>query len=128
MNFILGPTSVFGLTEFIHNKTGYFFGVDTNTLDYFLLALIPIFGLFLNSKRKRNSLEEILKYNLIILLSCFITFIIGLLMLITKIGSLENPLIPEYLRVEPFKEYSLFIIALGIILPFLLLKKDIKET
>ena len=129
LNFIIGSTSVFGLTEFIQNKTGYFFGVDINTLDYFLISLIPFIGLLIISKRKRNSLTEILKVYLIILLSCIGTFSIGLCLLISKIGSPgENPLIPEYLRVEPFKAYSSFFIALGIIATFLLVNDDIEET
>ncbi|MNL22912.1 hypothetical protein D3C87_1442740 [compost metagenome] len=129
LNFIIGPTSVFGLAEFIQNKTGYFFVIDINTLDYFLISSIPFIGILINSKRKINSLTEILKVDFTILLSCIGTFSIGLCLLITKIGSpSENPLIPEYLRVEPFKEYSSFLIALGIILTFLLIKNDVKET
>ena len=79
----------------------------------------------LTEKRKLKNLSEILKGNLIICLSCVLTFSIGLLFLISKIGSLsENPLIPEYLRVEPFKQYSSFFIVLGLILPFLFIQKD----
>jgi hypothetical protein len=129
LNFILGPTSVFGLAEFLQNKIGYFFGVDINTFDYFLIASIPLFGLLLNSKRKENGLAKILKDILTIILSCMVTFSVGLFILITKIGSPgENPLIPEYLRVEPFKEYSSFIIAFGIVLPFLLIKKNVEKA
>ena len=129
LNFILGPTSVFGLAEFIQNKTGYFFGVDINTFDYLLISSIPICGLKLSAKRKRKNLSEILKDNLIIYLSCVLTFSIGLLFLISKIGSTgENPLIPEYLRVEPFKQYSTFFIVLGIILPFLIIRKEVEVT
>ena len=129
LNFIIGPTSVFGLAEFIQHKTGYFFGVDINTLDYFLISLIPFIGLLINSKRKINSLTEILKIDLIILLSCIGTFCIGVCLLLSKIGSpVENQLLPEYLRLEPFKEYSSFLIVLGIILAFLLVKYDVKET
>jgi hypothetical protein len=129
LNFILGPTSVFGIAELIQNGTGYFFGVDINTSDYLLIASIPIFGLLLTEKRKRKSLSEILKENLIICFSCILSFSIGLLILISKIGSPgENPLIPEYLRVEPFKIYSSFFIALGIILPFLFIRKEVGET
>jgi|GEM_PF-1679254 len=129
LNFILGPTSVFGLAEFIQNKTGYFFGVDINTLDYLLISLIPIYSLMLTKKSKRKILSEILKDNLIICLSCLLTFSIGLFILISKIGSpSENPLIPEYLRVEPFKQYSLFFIILGLILPFLFTRKEVEET
>lgn len=128
-NFIIGPTSIFGLAKFIQNKTGYFFGVDTNTLDYFIISLIPFIRLLINYKRKINSLAEILKVDLMILLSCIVTFSIGLCLLFSKIGSpSENPLLPEYLRVEPFKEYSAFLIVLGIILAFLLVKYDVKET
>ena len=129
LNFILGPTSVFGLTEFLQNKTGYFFGVDINTFDYLLISSIPICGLMLTEKRKRKNLSEILKDNLIICLTCLLTFSIGLLILISRIGSpSQNPLIPEYLRVEPFKQYSLFFIFLGLILPFLLTRKEVEET
>ncbi|MBF4465419.1 hypothetical protein [Flavobacterium sp. LC2016-12] len=129
LNFIIGPTSIFGLAKFIQNKTGYFFGVGTNTLDYFIISLIPFIGLLINYKRKINSLAEILKVDLMILLSCIVTFSIGLCLLLSKIGSpSENPLLPEYLRVEPFKEYSAFLIVLGIILAFLLVKYDVKET
>ena len=128
LNFVIGPTSVFGLAEFIQNRTGYFFGVDINTLDYFLISLIPIFGLIVNSKRKENKIIEIIKDNLIMLISCIVTFSIGLLILISKIGSPDtNPLIPEYLRVEPFKIYSTFFIGIGIILPILLTKKSFEE-
>lgn len=129
LNFIIGPTSVFGLAKLIQNRTGYFFGIDINTLDYFFISLIPIFGLLLNSKKKVNSFAEILKDNLTILLCCLITFSIGILLLITKIGSpSSNPLIPEYLRVEPFKIYSTFFIGIGIILPFLFIRKVVKAT
>ncbi|MBC5836234.1 hypothetical protein G6N05_15195 [Flavobacterium sp. F372] len=129
LNFSIGPTSVFGLAESIQNKTGYFFGVDINTLDYFLISLIPVFGLLLNSERKVNSFVEILKDNLTILLCCLITFSVGLFILITKIGSPSaNPLIPEYLRVEPLKIYSTFFIGIGIILPFLINKKYVEKT
>ena len=129
LNFIVGPTSIFGLAEFIQNKTGYFFGVGINTLDYFLISLIPIIGILINSKRKINSLTEILKVYSVIVLSCIVIFSIGLCLLISKIGSpSENPLIPECLRVEPFKEYSSFTIALGIILAFLMIKNEVKQT
>lgn len=129
LSFILGPTSVFGLAEYIQNKTGYFFGVDINNSDYLLISSIPICSLILTEKRKRKNLSEILKCNLIICLSCVLTFSIGLFILISKIGSpSENPLFPEYLRVEPFKQYSLFSIVSGLILPFLFTQKEVEET
>jgi hypothetical protein len=128
LNFSIGATSVFGINKFLQNKTGYYFGVDINTLDYFLISLIPFFGLLLNSKMKRNNFTEIIKANVIIFLSCISTFSFGLIILISKIGSPgENPLIPQYLRVEPFKIYSTFFIALGIIIPFFLIKIVVKE-
>ncbi len=129
LNFILGPSSVFGLAEFIQKKTGYFFGVDINSLDYILISSLPFIGFLINTKRKESNLTETLKTSLIISLSCIGTFSIGLCLLISKIGSpSENPLFPEYLRVEPFKEYSSFLIALGIVLSFLFTKKNIEET
>ena len=129
LNFILGPSSVFGLSEFIQKKTGYFFGVDINSLDYILISSLPLIGFLINSKRKDNDLTETLKISFILSLSCIGTFSIGLCLLISKIGSpIENPLFPEYIRVEPFKEYSSFLIALGIVLSFLFTKKNIEET
>ena len=129
LNFVIGPTSVFGLAEFIQNQTGYFFGVDINTIDYSLISLIPILGLLLNYKNEIKKFPKILKDNLTILFCCFITFVIGLFILTTKIGSPSaNPLIPEYLRVEPFKIYSTLFIGLGMFVPFLLNKKYSKKT
>lgn len=129
LNFILGPTSVFGLAEFLQNKTGYFFGVDINTLDYLFISSIPICSLMLTEKRKQKNLSNNLKDNLIICLSCLLTFGIGLVLLISRIGSpSQNPLFPEYLRVEPFKQYSLILIILGLLLPFLFTRKVVEET
>ena len=128
LNFFVGPTSVFGLAEFIQYKTGFFFGVAISTFDYLLLSSIPICGLMLTEKRKQKNLTEILKNNLKICLSCILTYIIGLLLLLTKIGSpSENPLIPEYLRIEPFKQYSIYCIAFGLIFPFILIRNDNRE-
>jgi hypothetical protein len=128
LNFILGPTSLFGLANFVLNKTGYFFGVDINTFDYLLISSIPICAIMLTEKRNKNSLLEILKYNIIILLNCIITFSVGLFILLSKIGSpSSNPLIPQYLRVEPFKFYSIFFIAIGLTLPFLFVPKEVKQ-
>lgn len=51
-----------------------------------------------------------------------------MLILISRIGSIvENPLIPQSIRVEPFKIYSTFLLAFGIILPFLVIKSEIKN-
>lgn len=128
LNFSIGPTLLFGVADFIQNETGYFFRIDINTLDYLLISLIPIFGFLLNSKSKRNSVAEILKANAIITLTCVSSFTIGVLILISRIGSIvENPLIPQSIRVEPFKFYSTFLLAFGIILPFLLIKSEIKN-
>ena len=83
----------------------------------------------MNSKKKENGFIKIIKDNLIISLCCFITFSVGLLILITKIGSpSSNPLILEYLRVEPFRIYSTFFIGIGIILPFFLIKDKALEN
>ncbi len=96
LNFSIGPSFLFGIAEFIQNETGYFFGVDINTLDYFLISLIPIFGLLLNSKGNRNSFTEILKANAIIAATCVATFTIGVFILFSKVGSPgENPIIPQ---------------------------------
>ena len=129
LNFFVGPTCVFGLSEFIQNKTGYFFGVEINTFDYLIISSIPMCSLILTEKRNWKNLSEILINNLIVCLSCVVSFSTGLLVLISKIGSpSNNPLFPQYLRVEPFKIYSTLFIGIGIILPFLIGKKYITKT
>ncbi len=123
------PTTVFGLVEFLQLQTGYFFGVGTGTVDYCLISSIPIMGVLLSAKRKTVTLMTMVKYNLIILCCCFVTFGLGLCLLITEIGSPgENPLIPKYLRAEPFTGYSSLMIALGIALPLILFERGLHET
>jgi len=50
---------------------------------------------------------------------------IGLYLLI-YFGRSTNPLIPEYLLIEPFDLYSTLLIGIGIGIPFLLIKRTKK--
>ena len=98
-------------------------------MDYFLISLIPIFGITLSSISKKNNLLEILKYNLIIFLSCILIFFVGLLLLLSQLGTLvANPLFPEYLRIEPFNYYSSLFISFGIALPFIFTRNKVEEN
>jgi len=127
LNFGLGETNLFGISDSILNLTKYYFGVGISTPDYLVIASFPIFGIVLNSKRKKHDFFNIIFDNIIILICSLFTFILGLLIL-TQIGNPKNPLIPQYLLVEPFKMYSTFFISCGIIIPFFLKKKEIEEN
>lgn len=127
LNFGLGQTNLFGITELLQNITNYYFGVGIFTFDYLVIASFPIFAILLNSKRKKHNFLSIIFDNIIIIISSIFTFVIGLIIL-TQIGNIKNPLIPQYLLAEPFKVYSTFFISCGIIIPFLLIKKEEQEN
>ncbi|KGO86682.1 hypothetical protein [Flavobacterium suncheonense] len=122
LNFGLGPTTLFGMAETMQNLTHYYFGVGTFTIDYLMIALFPFFSVLLLTKRENFSFIELITNSFKILICSLIAFSVGLLIL-TKIGKHENPLIPEYLLTEPFNLYSTFWIGIGIIIPFLLKNK-----
>jgi len=121
LTFGIGPTNIFGLEQFIQDKTDYFFGVTTYFLDYGLISLIPFFGIILNSKRIEFKNSELIIDILKILGWTILLFLIGLYLL-TFIGKPSNPLIPQYLITEPIFLYSTIIIGIGISIPFLLAK------
>ncbi|MBP0905881.1 hypothetical protein ACFSKN_14970 [Mariniflexile gromovii] len=127
LTFGIGPTNIFGLEQFIQEKTDYFFGVTIYFLDYGVISLIPFFGIMLNSKRAKFKYSELTIDILTILFSTIIFFLIGLYLL-TFIGKQSNPLIPQYLIIEPIFIYSTLIIGIGIYIPFLLTKQTEKLT
>lgn len=125
LNSILGLNVIIGTINLIHKITGYHFGISTHTLDYLTFASIPIFGLLLNSKRNEFKVSELIMDILSILFWTIIVVGIGLYLLI-YFGRSTNPLIPEYLLIEPFDLYSTLLIAIGIGIPFLLRKRTKK--
>ncbi|WP_296145646.1 hypothetical protein [uncultured Flavobacterium sp.] len=122
LNFEIGPTTLFGLAQQIQDITHYYFGIDIHTIDYLIIASFPIFGILLSKRQGNNSFLLLLFNNLKIIISCLITFFIGLLIL-TIFEKPENPLFPQYLIFEPFHLYSAFWICIGVIFPFLLTPK-----
>jgi len=126
LTFGIGSTNIFGLGQFIQDKTDYFFGVTIYFLDYGLISLIPFFGIMLNSKRNRFKYSELIIDILKILGWTILLFLIGLYLL-TFIGKPSNPLIPQYLITEPIFLYSTVIIGIGISIPFLLVRPEKKS-
>lgn len=122
LNFGIGPTTLFGLVEPIQDITNYYFGIIIDTIDYLIIACFPIFGMLLSKRQRSNSLLLLLLENLKIIISCLITFFIGLLIIVI-FGKPQNPLIPQSLIFETFHLYSAFWIAIGIIIPFLVTSK-----
>ncbi len=120
--FFLGIINPFGFNDPLQKITGYFFGLSFNNLDYLAISSIPIFGMLFNSKRNEFKTAELIKDILFIVLCVLITIAIGLYIL-TFIGKSTNPLIPQYLITEPFFLYSTLIIGIGILIPFLIIKR-----
>ncbi len=125
LNWGLGPTTVFGLVNFIQNITDKFFGVSTSTFDYLVIASFPLFAGFISVRQENVSAKNIIFNYFKILLSSSITFILGLIYL-DNFGKLKNPLIPEYLVAENFTNFSVITIFMGIIFPIILSKKHTK--
>ena len=123
--FFLGIINPLDLNDSIFKITGYFFGLSFNNLDYLVISSIPIFGMLLNSMRNEFKIIELGKDILTILLFVLITSGIGLYIL-TYIGKLDSPFIPEYLLREPFSLYSTLIFGIGIGIPFLFVKRTEK--
>ncbi|WP_425223415.1 hypothetical protein [Psychroserpens sp.] len=121
LSFGLAPRLLIGMIEVLDKLTGYYFGVSTNTLDYFAFASIPICGMIYNSTRTEFKTGELLKDIITILLCVVIIFGIGLFLMI-YLGSNWNPLIPKNLLIEPFNLYSTMLIVIGIALPFMILR------
>ncbi len=122
LNFGLGAKIHIGLTEFIQNTTNYFFGFSSNTTDYLIIASIPAIGILLNSKRKRFNISELTMDILTITFWALIMFGIGLYVM-TFIGKPSNPLIPDYLIIEPFYPYTTLTILIGISIPFVFINR-----
>lgn len=128
LNFGLGAKIQIGLTENLQKITDYYFGISTNTLDYLTLASIPFFGMLLNSTRKTEFKKPELIIDIATVLFCvIIIFGIGLYVL-KFIGRPENPLIPQYLLIEPFGLYSTILTGIGIMIPFLIVKLTKNKT
>ncbi len=125
LNFAIGAKFHIGLIETLQKLTDYHFGISTNTLDYLTLASFPFFGMLYNSTRTEFKESKLIKDIFTVLIFIIITFGIGLYLLI-YFGRSPNPLIPEYLLIEPFDLYSTLFIGIGIGLPFLLIKRTKK--
>ncbi len=123
LNFYIENTTVFGLDQLLLKTTGYFFGVEIYTSDYFLIAMLPVLGLFLAKKKEGSKGLDLVKNTLILAAGCGLALVIGLLLLTTDLGSASsNPLFPQALRVEPFKMYSTLWIGVGIGVTFLIMR------
>ncbi len=125
LNSMFGINLIIGTINLIQKITGYHFGISTNTLDYLTFATIPIFGMILNSKRNEFKVSELIVDIISILFWSLIVIGIGLFLLI-YFGRSSNPLVPEYLLIEPFDLYSTLLIGIGIGTPFLLIKRNKK--
>ena len=125
LNSMFGINLIVDSINLIQKITGYHFAVSTNTLDYLTFATIPIFGMLLNSKRNEFKVSELFMDIISILFWTLIIVGIGLFLLI-YFGRSSNPLIPEYLLIEPFDLYSTLLIGFGIGIPFLLIKPNKK--
>ncbi len=121
LNFGLGAKLQIGLTENLQKLTDYFFGISTNTLDYLVFASFPFFGMIYNSTRTEFKVKELITDILTVLFFVIIVFGIGLFIMVFS-AKHSNPLIPNYLKTEPFDLYSTMLIGIGILMPNLIIK------
>jgi len=127
LNSVLGVTLIISSIQLIHKITGFYFGISTHFIDYLVFASFPVFGMLFNSKRNDFKFSELLKDIFTILCWIIIVVAIGLYIL-TIINSPTNPLIPKYLIAEPFNLFSPLIIGIGILIPFLFIKRTEKQS
>ncbi len=125
--FYLGGINPFGFNDSLQKITGYFFGLSFNNLDYLAISSIPVFGMLFNSKRNEFKKSELITDILIIVFCVLISIAIGLYIL-TFIGKPSSPLIPKYLITEPFFLYSTLTIGIGILIPYLMIKRNEKPN
>ncbi len=105
--------------------TDYHFIISINTFDNLIFSSFPIFGLILNSKRKEyKNLELIIDISKILVSIAIVLGIATSLLII--FGVPNNPLIPKNLLTEPFNEYSVLALGIGILIPFLFIKRNEK--
>lgn len=121
LNFGLGVKLQIALTENLQKLTDYFFGISTNTLDYLVFASIPFFGMLYNSTRKQFKIKELVTDIFTVLFFVIIIFGIGLFIMVFS-AKHSSPLIPNYLKAEPFDLYSTMLIGIGILIPYLIIK------
>lgn len=121
LNSVIGLKIIIHSINLIRETTNYHFGISTNTLDYFIFASFPIFGMLYHSTRVEFNKSKLILDIITVLLSIIVIMGIGLYLL-TYLGKSSNPLIPEYLFTEPFELYSTLLIAIGIATPFLIIK------
>ena len=121
LNFGLGAKLQIGLTENLQRLTDYYFGISTNTLDYLVFASFPFFGMIYNSTRREFKIKELITDILTVLFFVIIVFGIGLFIMVFS-AKHSNPLIPDYLKAEPFNLYSTILIGIGILMPYLIIK------
>lgn len=121
--------SGFILLHYLWNGLEQIFGYDialsTNQIDNLIFSSIPVFGMWLNSKRINYKPTELIIDNIKIVISVILTFGIGFYLL-TIFAKPTNPLIPQNLLIEPFNAYSILIIGIGILIPLLLRKRNKK--
>ena len=121
LNFGLGAKLQIGLTEILQKLTDYFFGISTNTLDYLVFASFPFFGMIYNSTRMEFKVKELIIDIFTVLFFVIIVFGIGLFIMVFS-AKHSNPLIPDFLKAEPFDLYSTIFIGIGILMPYLIIK------
>ena len=121
LNFGIGPHLLIKIITLLHHFTHYYFLLHLNTVDYLLVAFIPFFAMMYSSKRKPFKRTIFLK-DLIFLYGIIgIVFVMGLYFMVF-IGKPQNPLIPQYFLSEPYNSYTITLLLLGILIPFMFLK------
>ncbi|MEL6306060.1 MAG: hypothetical protein AAFQ20_14910, partial [Bacteroidota bacterium] len=78
LTFMVGPTNIFGLEQWLQNKTGYYFAMPVYVLEYGLISFIPFLGLLLSPRKKAYRINRVGLNILKLSVSVIFTFAIGL--------------------------------------------------
>jgi hypothetical protein len=113
--FMLSPH--YGFSDFINHLVSsldYYFTWSVSPIDAALVAIIPWIVYRLPETEEKRSVKNQLGLSLLFLVSALVFFTFGFLLI--PMGNDANPLLPQYIKMQPFASYWAIWFALGNVL------------
>lgn len=96
-------------------------------IDHFLVQFTPLFFVYPIIKNKLSYSKELIKTTVLGICTLFLSILSGILLgILTWPHDESSPLLPEYIRVQPFGNYWTIFIIIGICVPFVMLIRKSK--
>lgn len=106
-----------------------FFAFQITPIDHFLVHFFPLIFIPFLLRRKLNFSKQMLLMTIIGIFSIFMLFLVGMAIGIYTWGSdPTEPLLPEYILIQPFEYYWTVFISIGISIPILILRNKTKKV